>query len=81
MKILYVNTSDTHGGAARAAVRIMQGVQQHGVESQMLVKDKHSASEDVVALKEYLPKGRLYGALDWVAAKFKNKWQHLRWRP
>ena len=30
MKVLFVNTNDTSGGAARAAMRIMQGVQQHG---------------------------------------------------
>ena len=80
-KVLYINTSDSNGGAARAAVRIMHGVKQHGVEAQMLVKDKHSASTDIVALQKYLPKGKLYSALDWGAAKIKNKWQHLQWRP
>lgn len=81
MKVLYLNTSDSHGGAARAAVRIMHGVKQHGVEAQILVKDKQSASTDVVPLQAFLPNGKLYSALDWVATKFKNKWQHLRWRP
>ena len=81
MKVLYINTSDSHGGAARAAVRIMYGVKQHGVEAQMLVKDKQSASTDVVPLQAFLPNGKLYSALDWVATKFKNKWQHLLWRP
>lgn len=80
-KVLYINTSDSHGGAARAAVRIMHGVKQHGVEAQMLVKDKHSASEDVVALQQFEPQCKLYRALDWIATKIKNKWQHLQWRP
>ena len=81
MKVLYLNTSDSHGGAARAAVRIMQGIKQHGVEAQMLVKDKQSTSTDVVALQEFLPKSKLYGAIDWITNKFKNKWQYLQWRP
>ena len=80
-KVLYINTSDSHGGAARAAVRIMHGVKQHGVEAQMLVKDKHSALEDVVALQQFIPQCKLFRALDWVATKFKNKLQHLQWRP
>ena len=81
MKVLYLNTSDSHGGAARAAVRIMQGIKQHGVEAQMLVKDKQSTSTDVVALQEFLPKSKLYGAIEWITNKFKNKWQYLQWRP
>ena len=81
MKVLYLNTSDSHGGAARAAVRIMQGIKQHGVEAQMLVKDKQSVSENVVALQQFVPQCKLYRALDWIATKFKNKWQYLQWRP
>ena len=81
MKVLYLNTSDSHGGAARAAMRIMHGIKQHGVETQMLVMDKHSTSSDVVALQEFVPKSKLFCVLDWVAQKVKNKWQHLQWRP
>ena len=80
-KILFVNTNDTHGGAARAAMRIMHGVKQHEIETQMLVKEKHSKEIDLVALQEFVPQGKLYDALDWVAAKGKNKWQHLQWHP
>lgn len=81
MKVLYLNTSDSHGGAARAAMRIMHGIKQHGVEAQMLVKDRQSTSADVVALQEFVPKGKMFRILDWVAQKVKNKWQHQQWRP
>ena len=81
MKVLYVNTSDSRGGAARAAVRIMHGVKQHGIDTKMLVKHKQSTSEDMVALQEFVPQGKLFCMLDWVASKIKNKWQHLLWRP
>ena len=69
MKVLFVNTNDTNGGAARAAVRIMQGVQQHGLETQMLVKEKHSPDTAVVSLQQFLPKNKLYRFADCVAQK------------
>lgn len=81
MKVLSVNTNDAHGGAARAAMRIMQGVQQHGVEKQMLVKEKHTQDTAVVPLQQFLPKNRLYRLADWVAQKVKNKYHHMLWRP
>lgn len=80
-KVLFVNTNDTHGGAARAAMRIMHGVQQHGIETQMFVKEKHSNSEQAIALQQFLPKIWLYRIVDLVASKIKNKWQHLQWHP
>ena len=80
-KILHINTSDSHGGAARAAMRIFYGVKQYGLELQMLVKDKQSTSMDVVELQEFVPKGKLFRILAWLVTKVKNKWQHLLWRP
>ena len=48
MKVLFVNTNENYGGAARAANRIMRGVQKHGVEAQMFVKNKHTQAANVV---------------------------------
>lgn len=81
MKTLFVNTNDTSGGAARAAMRIMQGVRQLDVDAQMFVKCKYSNAEDVVSLNQFLPKNKLYRIADWVAQKLKNKYHHLLWRP
>ena len=81
MKVLSVNTNDTHGGAARAAVRIVQGVQQHGLETLMLVKEKHQRDTAVVSLHQFLPKNKLYRIADWVAQKLKNKYYRWLWRP
>lgn len=47
MKVLLVNTTDISGGAARAAYRLHQGLQQAGVESQMLVQSKLSGDATV----------------------------------
>ena len=81
MKVLSVNTNDSHGGAARAAVRIMQGVHLYGIETQMLVKKKYTSDTAVVLLQDFLPKNKLYRIADWVAQKLKNKYYHWLWRP
>ena len=81
MKILFVNTSDTQGGAARAAMRIMQAVEAEGSKVHMLVKQKTSSLANVLPLDAFLPHNSLYKAADWLATKLKNKLQHARWRP
>ena len=79
IKILSVCTSDTSGGAARAAYRIHQGVRGLGVESRMFVKDKRSADDTVIALSAFVSNNPFYKAFDWVRNKCKNKLQHFRW--
>ncbi|MEG5042560.1 MULTISPECIES: glycosyltransferase family 4 protein [unclassified Microcoleus] len=49
MKVVIVNSSDTEGGAARAAYRLQQGLQGIGVSSQMLVKNKGSRDPCVIS--------------------------------
>lgn len=53
MKVLLLNQSDSSGGAARAAYRLHQGLQRHGVTTQMLVQHKLKDDPTVIA-----PKGR-----------------------
>ena len=81
MKILFVNTNDSSGGAARAAMRIMRGVQRSGVETQMFVKTKYSQSSDVIELSCFEPQNVFYRISDLIAKKIKNKWQHYKWHP
>lgn len=82
MKVLFVNTNDTSGGAARAAMRIMRGVQQSGVEAQMFVKDKYSQSPDVIPLSTYTPSSNwLFDIFKWVIQKFKNRYHMFKWHP
>lgn len=56
MKVLHLSTSDIEGGAARAAYRLHQGLQQIGIPSQMLVRAKSSGDRTVTALKDPLTK-------------------------
>lgn len=81
MKVLFVNTNESHGGAARAALRIMRGVQHQGVEVQLFVKNRQSQAEDVVTLSQFIPHNVFFRIGDWIANKIKNKWQHYKWRP
>ena len=57
MKVLQLSTSDINGGAARAAYRLHQGLQNMGVTSQMLVQSKSSNEESVAAPKTNLSEG------------------------
>ena len=50
MRILIVNTSESTGGAAVAAHRLMDALNNNGVKAKMLVRDKLSESITVVGL-------------------------------
>lgn len=61
MKPLIVSTYDIHGGAARAAYRLHHGLRMLGIDSRMLVQEKHTDDWTVTGPKNkwaYL-KGRL----------------------
>lgn len=79
IRVFSVCTSDTHGGAARAAYRIHQGVRSLGVDSRMFVKNKESQDPNVSALAEFVPNNPIYNVWDWCANKVKNKIQHHYW--
>lgn len=81
LKILSVNTSDTSGGAARAAKRIHDGINllDSGAQSMMFVKYKYSVDPTVHSLDEFIPDNIVYKACDWLSQKFQNKVQHYRW--
>ena len=48
MRILHLATDDTIGGAARAAYRQHRALRKYGVDSEMLVRHKHSNDTSVV---------------------------------
>lgn len=57
MKILHVNTSDTHGGAARAAYRLHRALLAENIDSNMLVQKKSSDDHTVLAPTSRFEKG------------------------
>ena len=80
MRVLSVCTSDSLGGAARAAYRIHRAVLDLGVGSRMFVKNKGTRGEDVIALGDLTPKSPFYSAFDWFRNKCKNQIQRFSWR-
>lgn len=50
MRVLIVNTSERTGGAAVAASRLMEALNNNGVKAKMLVRDKETDSLTVVSL-------------------------------
>jgi glycosyltransferase involved in cell wall biosynthesis len=81
MKVLFVNTNENYGGAARATNRIMRGVQRCGVGVQMFVKNGRAQSEDVRTIWQFTPTNSLYKVYNWVVEKIKNQWYHTKWNP
>jgi len=79
LKVLSVNTSDSYGGAARAAYRIHSGVRTLGVNSKMFVKEKLSNDNTIVSLDEFVPKNFFCSVYGYIQKKIKNKIQHYRW--
>ncbi len=52
MKVLIVNTSERTGGAAVAANRLMEALNNNGVKAKMLVRDKQTGALTVCALPQ-----------------------------
>ena len=80
MKILIVNTSDTHGGAARAAYRLHKALLNSNVNSQMLVKYKSSDDYTIIKSGSKIQKviGKLRSVLDSIPVKYyKNRTKTL----
>lgn len=74
MKVLIVNTSEKTGGAAVAANRLMEALNNNGVKAKMLVRDKETNQLTVSALP---PSWRLQWHFLWERLVI---WMHLRLR-
>jgi len=46
-RVIHVNASDKHGGAARAAYRLHSGLRKNGLDSVMFVQDKEGDDDDI----------------------------------
>lgn len=79
MKVLHLNHSDAGGGAGIAAYRLHIALQETGVESRMLVKDKSHEDYSVYTSSFFEDKGikRLW---NWGIKKISNKIHKWRWR-
>lgn len=75
MKVLIVNTSDSKGGAAVVSRRLLHALnKQEGVEAKMLVAEKGTDDENVIALpRTWWIKKALDRAVVWAANGFSKK--------
>ena len=79
MKILFLNSSDTKGGAAIAAYRLFEGLRNEGVTVKMLVRDKTTNDPDIISCLDFERKGWI-GMLDKIIWKIKNKIRKQKWK-
>lgn len=80
IKVLSVCTSDSFGGAAKAAFRIHQAVKSYGIDSVMFVKNKATTGQDIIALEQFIPRHPFFRAINWFREKIENQKQHYLWR-
>ena len=81
LKILFVNNSDTSGGAARAAYRIHKATIEAGVDGQFLVKNKSLNDPNVLSVQSFDSFGSFKAPFRWIQHKINNKLQQARWLP
>jgi len=72
LKVLLLNTNDIFGGAAIAAYRLLKGLQQNGVQAQMLVQSKKSDDYSIIEFQTKWQKtfGRIRPILDSIPVRF-----------
>lgn len=84
MNVLLLSTFDIEGGAARAAYRLHQGLQQQGLAAQMLVQQQSSADPQVMSPATRLAQGwaRARLGLDALPLKrYAQRERHLTFSP
>jgi len=80
MKVLIVNTSDSVGGAARAAYRLHKALIVFGIDSKMIVQSKQSNDSSVFGSQTKFGKGIsvIRPTIDQIPVKlYKNKSKSL----
>jgi glycosyltransferase involved in cell wall biosynthesis len=60
MNILFLNAWDSSGGAARAALRLLNGLKERGINAQMLVKKKTCTDLSIIGPNTKLDKGMAF---------------------
>lgn len=82
MKILFVNTYDTGGGAAKASYRLHSSLQALGIDSKMIVKNKTSNDDSIIEINTF-DKRNIYISkpYDYIVNKIKNFIYRFYWKP
>lgn len=83
MKIILVNANDISGGAAIAVYRLLKGLQQSGVEAEMLVQSKKSDDYSVIGPQTKWQKafGKLRPIIDSIPVRFNKQRKKIIFSP
>lgn len=79
LKILFLSSSDSRGGAAKAAYRLFENIRKQGISVKMLVRDKSTNDPDIISCFDFERKG-LFGKLDIFLWKIKNRMRKQKWK-
>lgn len=79
IRVLSVCTSDSSGGAARAAYRIHLAVLECGVDGRMFVQTKESADDRVLCARDFKPDSLVYRLLKWPLKYITKRWWQYQW--
>jgi glycosyltransferase involved in cell wall biosynthesis len=80
MKILICNTTDTGGGAAKAAYQLLESLTEQGIDARLLVMHKHSKNPLVLNVFDFHDKRSTFGrGIKLLEYKLKNKLRKRKW--
>lgn len=79
-KILFVNVSDSFGGASRAAIRILEAINLNGGENKLLVKYKSNDEINVIPVSFFVNQIFILKFYRFIQNKIKNKIQQYNWK-
>jgi glycosyltransferase involved in cell wall biosynthesis len=80
MKILICNTTDTGGGAAKSAYRLLESLSNQGIDAHLLVMHKHSTNPLVLNVFDFHDKKSVFvRSIKWLEYKLKNKIRKRKW--
>jgi len=78
-QILFVNYSDSKGGAAKACYRLFSYAREKGFDVKMLVREKITDDDDIFDIQAFKKKG-ISGLIDNILWKINNKIRKEKWK-
>ena len=79
MKVLHLSTTDSNGGAAIAAYRLMEGLVSQSVDVKMLVLNKTTDNPLVIKVEDIRNKNRVFRFIKDITRKLNFYYKSYRW--
>jgi glycosyltransferase involved in cell wall biosynthesis len=78
-RILFVNYSDSRGGAAKACYRLFSYARENGLDVKMLVREKLTDDADIYHINDFSENG-LSGFVEKIIWKINNRFRKSKWK-